>query len=198
MKPKATSRRLASTALAAAMLAGPILCAAPAWGAELFDRPGLADRELDEVRGRFLVVDGVTFDLGAVVRTTVNGEMVLETVVTWTPDGPLITQSTAPGLSPATMAELKEAAARTGLDLSSLSGGSEVFLLNDGATAVAHRFDIAGLENILINEASGQDIRQDTSVTLHLPDGEAVTRDFMRDVATLRVLGDVQAGLAAH
>jgi hypothetical protein len=197
MTPKTTARLRAVCALfAAAAFCFPVSSAA---AADFFRGwPVVPDPELDDLRGGFLVADGVAFYLGAVVRTTVNGELVLETVVNWTPQGPLITQSAAPGLSPATVADLKEAAARTGLDLSSLSGGSDVILLNDGATAVAHRFDIAGLENILVNEANGQDIRQDTAVTLHLPEGEAVTRAFVQDLAAFRMLDDVQGALSGH
>jgi hypothetical protein len=198
MKSFDSARPYALAAVFTAALAGPALHASSARAGELFGgQAAVADADLDDMRGGFLVADGVAFDLGAVVRTTVNGELVLQTVVNWTPTGPQVSQEAAPGLSAATAADLKAAAATTGMNLQGLSG-ENVFLLNGGSTAVAHRLDAGAIENILVNQADGQTIKQDMAVTLTIPGLENISRGFLKDLVAMRMLDDMQSSLGRH
>ena len=86
-------RRWPSTLLRAALLAGACLLAPVANAhADGFDGVDVAsDTELAAARGGFLTADGVTFDLGAIITTYQDGQLALQTQLTWTPTGAVAT-----------------------------------------------------------------------------------------------------------
>jgi hypothetical protein len=137
----------------------------------------MSDDELAETRGGYLTAGGVVFDFGAVVRTFVDGELALETRLTWTPQGPVTEQAAGalPGWIPLTAGQIG------GLDLSGLPAGAEGLVLNDasGTTALVHNVMNGQLQNLVINAADNRDIRQDMQLMLTLPNLEAMQRDFV-------------------
>ncbi len=123
------------------------------------------DAQLEELRGGFRVA-GMDVSLGADIRTYINGELVLHTLVNWSDIGRTQTQFVSDVLTPSA-ARLVQASALSGNDLSMSVGGGTVFLANDGKTALAHRTE-DGLQNVLINTADNQNISQTVDATVTL------------------------------
>jgi hypothetical protein len=181
------------TCLAAAALLG---AGSPARAAENSDLAGLepvADSELAGQRGGFLW-NGLTVNLGANIRTYLNGELALETMVSWTPAGNSVTQTPSPALTPATAAQIQAGVLSSG-GITARVGDETVFLANGGQTALMHRID-GGLQNVLINTASRVDIAQHIDATLDLAGYDA----FAADLANSRLgisIGDAAGAATA-
>lgn len=159
--------------------AGVLLLAQPALSEPVSPFDSLApmsDEDLGDMRGGFLTAGGISFDFGAVVRTYVNGQLALETRLTWTPTGPVTEQVTGslPGWTPLTPGQIG------GLDLSGLSPGSSGLVLSDanGTTALVHNVLNGQLQNLVVNAADNRDIRQDMQVMLALPNFDTMQQDF--------------------
>jgi len=184
-----TRRALPILALTAALA-----LAAPAWSAQpvFAQEAPLADGELDEMRGGFLVAEGIAVGLGAVVRTHVDGRLALETRLTWTPEGPQIERTVGEGVVPASAAGAHQAALAQGLDLSGLAGQEGVFVTQDGGTAFVHALN-GTFQNIVLNTADGLTVRQETEVALTLPGFDAVQAGFLRDLAAFRLGEEMRA-----
>lgn len=132
----------------------------------------LHDEELDRLRGGYVVAGGLTLDFGAVTRTLVDGRLALQTEVTWTAQGAQVVRTggeAAPVALPA-------------------GGAGEVaFTTADGLSSVIQRVGPDGLANVVLNTASGRDIRQSTDVTLTLPGFQAVQGRLSDAMAAGRV-----------
>ena len=59
----------------------------------------VSNEELSAMRGGFFVAAGANFDFGASIRTLVNGQLALQTNLTWTPQGVSIQELTGLGQS---------------------------------------------------------------------------------------------------
>lgn len=141
------------------------LSAAPAL-ADVFDAlDRVAETELDEARGGFVVEGGRVASLGAQILTTVDGREVLRTTLSAGPGGFSATESFASGLAPADSARLQAAAGR-GLDVGGLSGDRVYFVQDD--TAVAHRISGTALQNFIVNAADGLVLRQEVRIDVAL------------------------------
>ncbi len=138
------------------------------------------DAQLDALRGGFRVA-GMDVSLGADIRTYINGDLVLHTLVNWSDVGRNQTQFVSDVLTPSA-ARLVQASALAGGDLSMTIGGSTVYLANEGKTAIAHRTDGA-LQNVLINTANNQNISQTVDATVTLDGYE----NFNTDIVTSRL-----------
>lgn len=144
-----------------------------------FDLEPIADSELGDLRGGLFVIEGITFDFGAVVRTTIDGKPALETRLTWTPDGMVIedlstlTAGALPGLN------------GWGLDLSDASG----------MTLVGHRLMGGELQGFILNAGDNRNISQDMEITLTLPGFDAIQRDILTDRLGMRIDMDMAQGL---
>jgi hypothetical protein len=153
------------------------------------DRVALGAEELDGMRGGFELPGGQQIDFGAVVKTYVDGQLALQTRLSWTPQG-VATAVEGGGVTP----DLAAAAAAYGLKLDGASNG--VLVPGEGgATAVLHDLGGERIAGVVINNASNRDIRQATEVTLNLPDFPQMSADFMSQRADLRLQDAVAAAL---
>lgn len=125
----------------------------------------LADEELAAQRGGF-AWQGVEIALGAEIRTYLNGELVLQTNVSWGPAGANTTQLVSGALAPPA-AEQLQAGILTGGGITMRVGDESVFLANQGQTAIMHRTDGA-IQNVLVNRASNVEARQEIDAVLDL------------------------------
>ena len=73
---------------------------APAKDRPLLDSSRLvSNADLSDMRGGFFVAGGAQFDFGASVRTLVNGQLALQTNLSWTPAGSVVQQLAGLGTS---------------------------------------------------------------------------------------------------
>lgn len=178
---------LLRTLIAAAALAAAPLGAAHA---DAFDGCEVApDADLAAARGGFVTPDGITFDLGAIIRTYQDGELALMTQVNWTPQGAAIATQT-PGSAYATAAAAAQGAADR------LANGAVSFTDGSGSTAIVH--DIAGqsLRNLIVTSASDTRFLQDIEVTITLPGFEAMQAAFTSEKLGIRLGGEINALLS--
>jgi hypothetical protein len=125
----------------------------------------VSDKELARYRGGF-VWKGVQVSLGAEIRTFLNGELVLQTNVTWTPTGAQTTRFVSGALTPVDAAQLQAGILSTG-GISMKVGDQSVFLANGGQTVFAQATD-GKIQNILINRADNITASQQIDATLGL------------------------------
>ncbi|ATQ42968.1 hypothetical protein [Caulobacter mirabilis] len=166
--------------------------ASPAWAGE-----ALSDLELDEHRGGFILIDGTALDFSAVVDSYVNGQLVLQSQVTWTQQGAVTSHSgpAAADVSPEILAALAQAGIKLG---PGALGDGGFYVTPDGQAAFVHRFSEGQVANLLVNVGDGRDFRQDISITLGLPGFEA-TQAAMNQILMARSLADeVQAAALAR
>lgn len=132
----------------------------------------LSDEELSGLRGGFLTTNGFTFGFGVVIRSYVDDRLALETRMTWTPTGPATeqTRGDVPGMTD--LASALTSLLNSGIDLRNLGGtsGGVALVSGDGATALIHNVTSGQLQNLIVNNASNRDLRQDMELNLYLPD----------------------------
>lgn len=174
-------------ALLAAAFAGAPLTNAHA---DIFDDVAVAsDAELADARGGFVTADGVSFDLGAVIRTYQNGELALMSQLTWTPQGAITTHSTADPYSGA--AQAAQAAA------DHLAQGGVSVTDATGSTAILHDLAGANLRSLVVTTASDTRFLQDIQVTITLPGFESMQAGLAFDRLGLRLGAELNALLGA-
>jgi hypothetical protein len=81
---------------------GPVVSPAPSKSrkfAALASSRQVSNDELSGMRGGFFTAAGANFDFGASIQTLVNGQLALQTNLTWTPQGPAIQQLAGLGQS---------------------------------------------------------------------------------------------------
>lgn len=125
----------------------------------------VSDEELAGMRGGFSW-QGVQITLGAEVRTYLNGELVLQTNISWSAAGAQTVQQVSGALTAADAAQLQAGILTSG-GITMRVGQESVFLANQGQTAILHRADGA-IQNILINRASNIEARQEIDAVLDL------------------------------
>lgn len=138
----------------------------------------LSEDDLEELRGGF-VVSGMTVNFGADIRTYVDGELLLQTVLNWGPKGAETVQTAAAGLTPVDVASLESGVLSNG-NIRMKVGDTPVFLLNDGQTAISHE-TASGIQNLLLNTATGLDAVQQVDATLTLSGYEQFNAELMTD-----------------
>lgn len=138
----------------------------------------VSEEDLGELRGGFTVMGmGITF--GADIRTYVDGELMLETVLNWSADGADTVQTAALGLTPVDVTALENGILSNG-SIQMKVGEAPVFLLNDGQTAISHD-TTSGVQNTLINTATGLNAVQEVEASLSLSGYESFNADLMAD-----------------
>jgi hypothetical protein len=178
--------------LAAAAVA--VWCAPQAAHAGIFDDAEVVDAsEMEDMRGGFIVADGITIDFGAVVRTYVDGALALETQLTWTPEGPLTTQTVGDLGEP--LADV-DPAALAALGLEGVTGDDGIVLTNEtGATALVHQVAAGEFQNFVFNSASGVAIRQEIDLSIRLIDFDAVQAGILFDRLGMRLSDEISSAL---
>jgi hypothetical protein len=153
----------------------------------------VSDSELDGMRGGYLSADGLQFNFGALLTTTVNGQLALQTQVNFTPSGPQVAQTTGPSTVQGASAAN---GAITGLKLQGYDP-SQIAVLNNGATALIQKVTGGQVQNIVINTASNQNIQQSTQLQLTIPNFAQTQQFFQQNLAMTHLMQNVQSGLAA-
>jgi hypothetical protein len=170
------------------------LAALTATAAEPAGSP-LSDEELAGHRAGFFVLDGQQLNFSASVNSYLDGDLVLQSQLTWTDGGPVVehAQAASAALPPDVLASLSAG----GLDIKALTADAGVFVSSDGQTAFVHRAEDGQLAGVLLNTGDDRVLRQDINVNLGLPGFEA-TQAGMREVLTARALADdIRLGLGA-
>lgn len=133
------------------------------------------------MRGGFLSAGGYTFDFGAIVRTTVDGQPALEQRLSWTPDG--VTIEDVSGFPSAQLPGI----GGIGLDLSDATG----------TTLVGHRLVDGQIQGFIVNSGSNRDIGQDIQINLTLPGFDTVQQEMLIGRFGMQIDLDMAAGLVA-
>lgn len=175
---------IASTALVA--LCAPAYAADESWGDGI---EVMQDEEMTGLRGG-VDIPGIHINFGAIVTTFVNNMPVLTTVLTVTDAGAIV-QDTLGGLGQSIDEMTPEA--RDALGLGNLDGASGVVISDaDGVTALVHNVTEGALQNIIINNASGRDLRQEIDVTLTLPGFAAMQDSLTAERIGIRIDEDMR------
>lgn len=145
--------------------------------------------ELESSRGGLMTPWGLEIGFGAVVRTFVDGTLTLESQLTWTPDGPVRTYVTGQPTP-----DLAAAAAAQGLHV---APGSEGLLIAGagGATVVLHELGDRRVAGFVLNNADNRNIRQDTEITLNLPELQTLQQVFNTQALSARLQDSLNQAL---
>lgn len=122
----------------------------------------MSDADLDDQRGGMSTPSGVQFYFGAVVNTYIDGQLALQTQLTWTDQG--VVQTTQGNLA----SDLVSQAAAGGIHLSPNAAGAYVPGIN-GGTVVLNSIDPGQIANAVLNTADNRTITQNTNITLTIP-----------------------------
>jgi hypothetical protein len=151
-------------AVAALAVASPALCAEPA---------SLSEEALQDQRGGLATPLGVDIGFGASVRTYVDGTLALETRLTWTGEGAKserVFDSGAVGALPTGLAAAAPVIVAPG-------------------SSVIHDLTENRIASVVLNTANDRSIRQDTDITLHLPQ----LPDLQQQIGAERLANALQA-----
>lgn len=162
-----------------AFLAGVILPASNA-AAEEFDFTALEtvpDEELASQRGGF-VLEGMTVNFGAQMRTFFGDDLVLETTLQWTDQGAITTQTVSPLLTEVTAQEIHNGILSNG-NIQITMGNSNVFLGNDGQTALIHRTEDP-IGSVLVNTGTGVNAYTQVEAVLDISGFDAFRSGLMQ------------------
>jgi hypothetical protein len=152
--------------------------------------------ELANQRGGF-TFGGMTIHFGAEIRTYLDDELVLQTNVSYGPSGATTEQMASGALTPVNADQLRHGILSTGAMTINV-GNSQVFLANEGRTALIHRTE-NGVQSILLNTASNISGRQELDAALELDGyesfrGEAMEARIMSQIGAMIAIATGQIG----
>ena len=157
------------------VIAATLAClAGPAWG-QSTERMG--DSELQALRGGISTPLGLEIGFAASMRTLIDGTLVLETRLVWTPSG-LQTQSV------------------TGALQSGVSMGGDALSALGQRTRIIHDLTENRVASVVINTDSNRTIRQETDITLHLPQLPQMQQQMALDRMASTLQNAVSAALS--
>lgn len=174
------SRSILLLALAPTLLAA----SEPMDGDPLLTAETLSDELLAEQRGGF-VFQGMVIAFGADIRSYVNDELALRTIISWTAEGQTIERFVSPSLTAVDAAHIQGGILTSG-GISMRIGDQSVFLANNGQTALVHSND--AIQNILINTASNVSLNQQVDAVLDIS-GYAAFRDALATTRLSEAIG---------
>jgi hypothetical protein len=159
----------------------------------LFAEPSIGDEELGEQRGGFQFA-GMEIKLGADIRTFLNNELALHTVITMDENGYNRVQTVGAGLTLADADAIRNNVLSNGAIRMNVDD-SQVFLANEGRTAIIHGNEGA-LQNILVNTASNITATQDVTATLDLQGYDGFASTITSDQLSRSIGDDVTRAIS--
>ena len=188
MKPPIVPALLIVVSLSAPALAHPVALgdATPANSDPFFAAETLSDEQLAEQRGGF-VFQGMTIAFGADIRSYVNDELALRTIISWTAEGQTMERFVSPSLTAVDAAQIQGGILTSG-GISMRVGDESVFLANNGQTALVHSSD--AIQNVLINTASNVSLNQQVDAVLDIS-GYAAFADALASTRMSDAIGAV-------
>lgn len=182
------------TGFGASATAQDMSAAAPTVVSRMPSAAPLNPAELADLRGGFLIAGGIQLDFGAVVRTYVDGQLALESRLQWTDQGAVTTQNLGSAPGTVDLAGAMDQALKAGLDIEALSSGQGVLLADgSGATALIQNIGRDGIQNVIVNNADGRNLRQEVEINLALPQLDSLQAGSMRDRLTTQMSNDLAA-----
>ncbi|WP_447931664.1 hypothetical protein [Sphingopyxis fribergensis] len=152
----------------------------------LAEAPRVPDEILAIQRGGF-AFQGMTISFGADIRSFVNDELALRTIVSWTPEGQTIERFVSPSLTAVSAAQVQGGILTSG-GITMRIGDEPVFLANNGQTALVQSTD--AIQNVLINTASNVSLNQQVDAVLDLSGYEGF-RDALASTRISDAIGSV-------
>lgn len=140
----------------------------------------LDDQALAGERGGILTAGGLDIGFAATVHTYVDGQLALESKLTWTATGAVVERSTGPAVAGVTV---QSAGPATGAPI----------ILAGGATTILHDLSGSRIASLVVNTANNRAIRQDTDIVLNLPQLPQLQQQMAQD----RIASELQSSLAA-
>ena len=150
----------------------------------------LSDAELAQQVGGLRTPTGVDFNFGAVVRTYVDGDLALQSHLTWTDQGAVETVDTG-----AATADLAGQAAAAGIQIPGTNGAGIVIPGDNGSTVILHDLASDRVASLVLNTADNRNIRQDTAITLDLPNLQQYQTDTVRQQMQMNLQDAVDRAL---
>lgn len=123
-------------------------------------RQSLDDSVLDGIHAGFADPSGLNVSLGAVMKSYVNGALVLESTMTVDAGSINFNQQLGAGAQPL---------ATTASSALPMAGSGAVLAGPGGATTFLHGLSDRGLSNMVVNTANGRDIVQSMAITVAIP-----------------------------
>ncbi|HWW56958.1 MAG TPA: hypothetical protein VN047_08710 [Sphingopyxis sp.] len=165
----------------------PALLAASEPGSDpLVNAAALPDEVLAMQRGGF-AFQGMVIAFGADIRSFVNDELALRTIVSWTPEGSTIERFVSPALTAVDAAQIQGGILTSG-GITMRVGDESVFLANNGQTALIQSTD--AIQNVMINTASNVSLNQQVDAVLDISGYEGF-RDALASTRMSDAIGAV-------
>jgi hypothetical protein len=170
----------------------PVLLAAgePKEADPLLGAMTVSDEVLAAQRGGF-AFQGMVIAFGADIRSFVNDELALRTIISWTPQGQSIERYVSPALTAVDAAQIQGGILTSG-GITMRVGNEQVFLANNGQTALVQSTD--AIQNVLINTASNVSLNQQVDAVLDLSGYEG----FRDTLATTRLSDAIGSVMGAQ
>lgn len=145
----------------------------------------LTTEELRDQVGGLRTPTGIEFGLGAIVTTYVDGQLALQSQLTWTDQG-VVKTTNAGTITGADTAGIHIAQAAAGLYLPGDNGG----------TVVLHDLGDGRIGSVVLNTADNRDIRQETVIQLDIPQLQQLQQDYSQQRVEANLQDSVSRALA--